>query len=141
MIRLDTQQREQIEVLIKHLRAQLPELLALYRFGSWGGIHERADSDLDLAVLSRQSLPPEVCWEFAQQLAALAKRQVDLVDLRRASTVMRAQVIANGERLFCADSRVCDEFEDGVFSAYARLNEERRAILQDIQERGSVYGG
>lgn len=71
----------------------------------------------------------------------LAGRDVDLVDLRAASTVLRARVIAEGERLFCAAESLCAEFEDVAFSAYARLNEERRAILQDIQQRGSVYGG
>ncbi len=31
-------------------------------------------------------------------------------------------------------------FETYVFSSYARLNEERREILETVQQRGRVYG-
>jgi len=65
---------------------------------------------------------------------------VDLIDLRSASTVMRAQVVSTGERLFCANEPACGEFEDRVYSDYARLNEERHHILNDIKARGRIYG-
>ncbi|CAN5730634.1 hypothetical protein BH20ACT11_BH20ACT11_16830 [soil metagenome] len=79
-------------------------------------------------------------WCAAQELASRAGRDVDVVDLARASTVMRAQVVHEGERLYCADGTACDTFEDYVYSSYARLNEERREILRDILSRGRVYG-
>ncbi|HLA75619.1 MAG TPA: nucleotidyltransferase domain-containing protein [Gammaproteobacteria bacterium] len=134
------EQTKLLNDLVAYVRAEAPELLALYRFGSWGGIHARADSDLDLALLTPRPLDPLKRWELEQQLAVLARCNVDLVDLRAASTVLRARVIAEGERVFCAAESLCSEFEDVAFSAYARLNEERRAILQDIRQRGSVYG-
>ena len=65
---------------------------------------------------------------------------MDQVDLRSASTVMRAQVISTGERLYCANEPYCGEFEDRVYSEYAHLNEERQHILNDIRERGRIYG-
>lgn len=113
--------------IVAHLRSILSGVIAVYRFGTWGTVAERTDSDLDLAVL-------------AQQLATLAGRNVDLVDLQVASTVMAAQIVSQGERLYCSDARRCAEYEDYIYSAYARLNEERRDILRDIRERGSVYG-
>jgi hypothetical protein len=66
-------------------------------------------------------------------------RDVDLVDLLAASTVLRAQVIAYGERLYCGAQFACETFENYVFASYARLNEERDAILRDIRQRGQVY--
>jgi len=126
--------------IVAHLRSALPDVVAVYRFGTWGTVAERADSDLDLAVLVPQRLPAARSWEIAQQLAPLAGCHVDLVDLRAASTVMAAQVVSQGERLYCSDERQCTEYEDYTYSAYARLNEERRDILRDIRERGSVYG-
>lgn len=56
----------------------------------------------------------------------LAGKDVDLVDLTVASSVMRVQVIAHGERLYCSDEAVCEAFEDLVYSEYVRLQEERR---------------
>ena len=126
--------------IVAHLRSALPGVIAVYRFGTWGTVAERTDSDLDLAVLTRQRLPAAQSWEIAQQLAMLAGRHVDLVDLQAASTVMAAQIVSRGERLHCSDARRCAEYEDYIYSAYARLNEERREILRDIQKRGNVYG-
>lgn len=127
--------------IVARLRAAVPDLLAIYRFGTWGTQDERADSDLDLAVLVPVRLPAARLWEIAQQLADLVGRHVDLVDLRVASTVMSAQIVSQGERLFCSDEKQCAEYEDCVYASYARLNEERREILRDIRQRGQVYGG
>jgi uncharacterized protein len=67
-------------------------------------------------------------------------RDVDLVDLRSASTVMRMQVISTGECLTAADEAARREFEMYTYSDYARLNEERRDILKRISASGLVYG-
>lgn len=134
-------QAKLLERLVTEIRAAIPDVLAIYRFGTWGTVDERADSDIDLAILPLQPLAATTRWQVAQGLAAVAKRDVDLVDLRSASTVMAARIIASGARLFCADENVCAGFEGFVYASYARLNEERRAILSDIQARGSVYGG
>ena len=139
--RLDKQDRALLDRLVEHIRRELPGAIAVYLFGTWGSPHQRKDSDIDLAVLPKTPLDAVACWELAQQLAAEAGKDVDLVNLRTASTVLRAQIIAGGERLHCTDENRCSEFEDFVFSDYARLNEERRGILEDIQRRGSVYGG
>jgi len=126
--------------IVTHLRSVVPDVIVVYRFGTWGTVAERPDSDLDLAVLARQPLPAAQSWDIAQQFATRVGCNVDLVDLHVASTVMAAQIVSQGERLYCSDARRCAEYEDYVYSAYARLNEERRDILRDIRERGSVYG-
>lgn len=128
------------EKLVSTIVDAVPGCQAIYRFGTWGTADERSDSDIDLAVLPPLPLNPVRRWELAQELASLAGRDVDLVDLRQASTVLRLQVVAHGERLHCADDDSVARFEDAVFSSYARLNEERRHILEDVRQRGSVYG-
>ncbi len=138
-IELNPRQEQLLRLLISELEKRIPGLVAAYRFGSWGTAAERADSDIDLAVLASAPLDSVRRWELAERLARIAGRNIDLVDLGTASTVMRAQVVASGERVFCADEPRCTEFEDFVYSDYARLNEERREILADIHERGSVH--
>ena len=96
---------------------------------------------VDLAVLSRVALSELRRFELAQELATQLHHDVDLVDLRSASTVMRMQVISTGECLFTVSDRLQGEFEDLGYSTYARLNEERREILNDVRTRGSVYAG
>jgi predicted nucleotidyltransferase len=115
--------------------------VAIYRYGSAGTEHERPDSDVDLAVLPARPLPFDISLALAGDLGDIVRRPVDLVDLLKAPTILRAQIIAYGERLYCADERACSLFEDYVFSSYARFNEERRELVADILARGSVYGG
>lgn len=127
--------------LIEHIRQSIPDLIALYRFGSQAKGTARPSSDVDLAVLARDPITNMSRFELAQELAVHLHRDVDLVDLRTASTVMRMQVISTGECIFSASDRLRGEFEDLVYSIYARLNEERREILNDVRARGSIYAG
>ena len=124
-------------VLLAALERHLPatgRALAVYLFGSAASGALRDDSDVDLAVLAESEFDPVVLFDAAQRLATELRRDVDLVDLRRASAVMRAQVIANGRRLTPASTEV-EVFEMLAFGAYARLAEERRPVILSMQER------
>lgn len=127
-------------ILIEHIRQSVPGLIALYRFGSQAKGTARPDSDIDLAVLARDPIPNIRRFEIAQELATQLHRDVDLVDLRTASTVMRMQVLSTGTYLDAPDEPARREFEMYAYSDYARLNEERREILKGITKRGLVYG-
>jgi hypothetical protein len=70
----------------------------------------------------------------------MLKRNVDLVDLRAVPTDLQAQIVTKGQRHVLTNFEQIESFEDFVYSSYARLNEERKYILADIQQRGSVYG-
>jgi predicted nucleotidyltransferase len=131
---------ELTEMIVRTLRDSIPGCLAIYLFGSWSTDAERPDSDIDIAILAPEMLPQVRRWELAQTLASLAGRDVDLVDLFGASTVLRMQVVAHGELLYGAGSSEVERFADTVFSSYARLNEERREIVADVLRRGSIYG-
>ncbi|MEW6683037.1 MAG: nucleotidyltransferase domain-containing protein [Nitrospirota bacterium] len=129
------------DAAVRCIRDGLPDVVAIYRYGSAGTQHERPDSDVDLAVLPARPLTFDTMLKLSGALSDVAGRQVDLVDLLKAPTILRAQIVAYGERLYCADERAGSVFEDYVFSSYARFNEERRALVADILARGSVYGG
>jgi uncharacterized protein len=126
--------------LIEYIRQSIPSLIALYRFGSQAKGTARLDSDVDLAVLARDPIPNLRRFELAQELAVQMHCDVDLVDLRNASTVMRMQVLFTGTCLDTQDESARREFEMYAYSDYARLNEERHEILKSITKRGLVYG-
>jgi len=68
-------------------------------------------------------------------------RDVDLIALAQASTVMQAQIVSTGQCILDAQPEKRGSFEDRIYSSYALLNEERLEILKDIEMRGTVYGG
>ena len=122
------------------IRAAVPDVLAIYRFGSTATSSQGPDSDIDLAVLGPHPLDPLVRFDVQEQLASALRRSVDLVDLRAASPVMAMQVLATGHLLHDAAPDTRGLFEDRAFGTYARLNEERRGILERVAAEGTVYG-
>ncbi|MDQ6952477.1 MAG: nucleotidyltransferase domain-containing protein [Mariprofundaceae bacterium] len=126
--------------LAKRIQSEVPSVLGVYLFGSVAKGVSNASSDIDLALLASDSLSVLEVWLLAQRLAQDIGVDVDLIDLRSANAVMRMQVIAKGRRLLCVDEPICEQFEDFVYADFARLNEERAAILMDVQSRGTVYG-
>lgn len=131
-----------LDAAVTLLREALPDLQVIYVFGS-AALDQplRPDSDIDLAVLPARPLDAVARWDLQERLAALFHRDVDLVDLRSASTIMRVQVLRTGHILYEADTVTRQRFEMHTLSAYALLNEERAAILNDVHQRGQVYGG
>jgi predicted nucleotidyltransferase len=128
------------ETLCDLLERRISGLLAVYAFGSRARGDAQRESDFDLAVLATSPLDPQRRWQLQQELAVAAGADVDLVDLRRASTVMRMQILKDARVLFDGDPTARQLFEATALSAYARLNEERRWILADIAARGNIYG-
>ena len=130
----------QNRLIVNHVRHALDGVIAVYRFGSTAHATATGSSDTDIAVLPRTRIPADRRFDAQEALAAQLGCDVDLVDLRGTSTVMAMQVIAGGQLIFDADSDARGRFEDLVFSAYARLNEERRGILDRVAAEKTVYG-
>jgi len=103
---------------------------AVYLFGSAASDRLRPESDIDLAMIPGGVCDPFAVFEIAQQLAGDLGCEVDLIDLTRASAVMRAMVVQTGRVLHVGDLRRQQEFEMYALSDYARANEERREVLE-----------
>ena len=127
-------------VVLCLLRDRIGDPIVIYRFGSSTAGALRPDSDLDYAFLAPRPLEAVERFELQEDAARALRRSVDLVDLRRASTVLRMQVVAAGVAVAVGDATERERFEILAYSSYARLNEERRAILEQIAEERTVYG-
>jgi len=76
---------------------------------------------------------------LVQEIAGIFNRDIDLIDLSKASTVFKAQIVGTGKVIYCSDDTRRMYFEMRSFKEYALLNEEREVILRSIKERNSVY--
>lgn len=133
-----TKDNKQILALV---HCHCPDVQAVYRFGSAGTAHERSDSDLDIALL----LPPDsarragslALGDLHLALEAALSRDVDLINLRLAPSVLQAQIVVTGTRIFCTDTLLADEFELLALALYQKLNQERAEIIAEGLDSGS----
>ncbi len=125
--------------LVRDILAAIPDVLAIYAFGSRvdGTAHD--ESDLDLAVLVAGYADTVRLWMLAGDLAGKVHCDVDLLDMRAASTIMQHQILMTGRRLW-ARNLDADLFECFVLSEKTALDEARAGLLIDISERGKIYG-
>lgn len=118
--------------------AKIPNLMALYVFGSQAQGSPRPDSDLDLAVLAPGYIDPALLWSLSNEIANLVNGEVDLLDLRAASTVMQYQVISTGKAVWDIGLQA-RLFEVAVLSEKLSLDEAREPLLRTIAGEGHVY--
>ena len=124
--------------IVHLLQTRLTGLLGIYVFGSRANGTAGSESDLDLAVLVAGYVEPLLLWDLASEIADLAGCPVDLLDLRAASTVMQYQVISQGDRWWESDAQAA-LYEVAILSEKTALDTARAELLEDIQQRGSVY--
>lgn len=109
-------------------------------FGSFANGTTHMESDIDIAFFKKdQSFSSYEVFMLAQELADLLNMEVDLVDLKYASTVFQAQIFSTGKVIFSNDEILRMNMEMTAFSMYAKLNEERKEIIENIDESGSIY--
>ncbi len=127
-------------MIVRSILEHYPTAQAIYLFGTYGTADEWPNSDVDLAVL----LPPQeakaagflALSALHLELESLLKKEVDLINLRRASTVLQKEVIIADRRIYQADEYATDEFEMLTLSYYQKLNEERAEIIEDALATG-----
>ena len=124
--------------LLASVQAKIPNLMALYVFGSRAQSTPRPDSDLDLAVLAAGYIDPALLWSLSNEIANLVNGEVDLLDLRAASTVMQYQVISTGKTVWDIGLQA-HLFEVFILSEKLALNEAREPLLRAITKEGHVY--
>lgn len=119
-------------LICTELQKAFPNALGIYAFGSRVQGTANAQSDLDLAVLVAGYAAPLQLFEMANQLADKLGYEVDLLDLRTASTVMQYQVITTGRRLWAKDDKHADWFEILVTKEKWDLDELREKKLNKL---------
>lgn len=125
--------------IVDALRAHLPQLDAVILFGSLATGHARADSDADLAVFGAAPYAAVQLFDARMAAEAVLRRTVDLVDLRRAPTVLQMQILKDGYYLLGQASVLAGNFELFIFRSYEDLQIKRRGLMEDIAARGTVH--
>lgn len=123
-------------LVIESVRSKIENVKLIYLFGSFASGQQRADSDLDIAILPIKALDNLTRWQIAQELACELDIDVDLVDLNTASTVLCQQVITQGQLLWGSTND--DAFAVKTMSMNQHLQVERALILSDLMSTDTV---
>jgi len=124
-----------IEYLFKELEPYAILLFGSICYGSF-----RKDSDVDIAFLSEKEVSEYDLFIRSQYLAEKIGREIDLVDLKKASTVLKAQIIGRGMAIYIGNETKFAEFQIRALKEYGNLNDERAQVFDSIARRGRVYG-
>jgi len=125
----------EIEKKVRTVLANKLSTKLVYIFGSMVKNRVRNDSDIDIAILTDKQIDEYKLYMVSQQLADELKREVDIVDLRRASTVFKAEILRTGKLIYNSDNMIKMAFQLNVMKQYALLNEERKGIVNRIQNK------
>ena len=127
--------------LPSNIKERLTRLIALferegvqlaYLFGSLG--QGQSGHDVDLAILTQGKPAFRLRGAITE---CLGSERLDLVDLRRASPVLRFEILCTGQLLYTAEPELVEQFELSTLRLYrdtAWLRRRQRAYLRERME-------
>jgi predicted nucleotidyltransferase len=131
--------QDRIQHLVSEVARDDPRILAVYLFGSRTKGEEHAASDVDLAVLFHEPQGLDDLLGLEIRFEDALGTKVDLIDVGKAKPFLALDAIS-GERIYCTDSRRCDEFDLYVLRRagdLAPFAKERRRMLLDPERYGA----
>jgi predicted nucleotidyltransferase len=131
-----------IDAVVSKTLKHYPSLEAIYIYGSFATGEVVKESDVDIALLFPPLDQPSkhLCiTDLHEELEGYFSREIDLVNLRRVSTILQKEVIFCGERIYTDGTSAADEFEIVVMSMYQHLKEETADIIEDALRTGRFY--
>ena len=107
-----------LDLIVAALRSGPPVRLAIL-FGSTARGTQRIDSDIDIGIVPKDpELPLNEELTLQTELSRVSGRQVDLVRLDRASTLLRWQVVRYGRALVEAEPFAAARFTADTVAEY-----------------------
>lgn len=123
------------DLIINYLKSKIPDLKAVYGFGSRFDGRANEESDWDLAFLAEGITDRLVSWEWTSDLAVLLETEkIDLIDLRHAPIVFRFEILTTAQRIYCTDEYFCDLYECAAYTEYQFFNEQTEDLARSWVE-------
>lgn len=119
-----------------------PETLLVMIFGSTAGGSHRPDSDIDVAVYSRQKLDGRKRQRLADQIACATGRTVDLIDLADAEGALLRQILRTGKVIFSKAPGILGILHERLLDWQEDFEPQLDALLESRLQQftASVHG-
>lgn len=123
-----------LETFFKNVRG----VALVFLFGSTATGHAHEGSDVDIGVSFKTRPRIDRIMDLRDRLISLLKRDVDLVDLNRASPILKMQVLRSGTLVFAADKKQLSQFFVDTVNQYDDLKRIRKPCEESLL-RGRLY--
>lgn len=131
---------KQIKIIKEYLQEEAG-IAAVYLYGSAASGRDQAGSDIDIALLYKQGMKPDINkqLQIVDDLTSTLEREVDLLVLNGASPVIRMQVLKKGKKIIERDRREVNRFFVQTINEYCDLKITRSVIEKNVN-RARIYG-
>ena len=126
------------ESIISNFLTEKLSPVAIYLFGSFSSGNYNAQSDIDIAVLAKETLDTSELYELSAGISAILNRDIHLIDFKNVSPVLKMQILKKKKVIYCSDDEERIYHEMLALSEYQKLNDERSPVLTKIL--GANYG-
>jgi uncharacterized protein len=131
------------QILLDRVRSvllqRLPDVQAIYVYGSFARGENRTDSDVDVAVLLPRGKQIADLLGVIGELSEALNCNADLVDVRRAGNILRKEILSDGITVYAREPEAVLGWEAEAMSEYAEHRERIREILAQFRETGIGY--
>jgi len=119
----------------------MPDIAAVYLFGSQAQGKANFSSDIDVAVLYEKDRVPTVfdALQSKEELVSLLKKEVDFVVMNRANPILKHQIFKHGIKIMDRHSQFLGRFFVQSLMEYDDIKRVRAIIEKNIL-KGRVYG-
>ncbi|UUV18838.1 nucleotidyltransferase domain-containing protein [Fusobacteria bacterium ZRK30] len=123
--------------IMKYFSLKEENIEGVYVFGSVSRGEMREESDIDIAVIGDFNFDDRL--NFICDLEKELGRKIDLIDFNRSNLNFQAEIITNGELIYCLNDEKNDLLEYKILAEYLVFEEDRKIVLDEIYNRGSVF--
>ena len=119
---------------IVELLSTYPQVRVAILFGSMASASHTPESDLDLALYGERPLSSKLKMDLIQRLASIAKRPIDLIDMRVIGEPLLGEILTKGKRILGSNSDFASLLSRYLIDK-ADFYPYRERILKERRER------
>ncbi len=123
---------------LEEFLSECSDVILAFLFGSFAGGNVTTFSDLDIAIFFSNTTDFYRINDLREKLSEMFNLAVDIVNLNKASPVIKMQVLKKGTLLVNKDPRTYNEFFVNTVKEYDDLKRTRKEIEEKIL-RGRIY--
>jgi len=119
-----------IQKIKKELLNYFKDSETIYLFGSFANGTFTKNSDIDIAILYKQPIPPLELFNKQNELFMIFNRDIDLIDLQNTNLVFAYEIINHSIKL--KTSKYAENFENRIWWNYLTFQDDRKIIIEDF---------